>query len=236
MLCKTSGSWVKYAFTGDRVVFISEEALQGAQLDIYIDNVLVDTIESWTGTSSINNRQTVVFDSEDYDLAALGIDLTKDSHEFKIVGTTGDQGSYRFPIFRVDAFDEYPDAENIASTTELAKLIAEVSALTETSYTTDSWNDLQTALEAAQAVMADPSATETQVEEAYNNLVAARDALDPADAKITEVTELMPVCVPYGITADGLKEVLQDSVVVTTEGGQKIHVNVEWNLDEFDGT
>ena len=236
MLCKTSGSWVKYAFTGDRVVFISEEALQGAQLDIYIDNVLVDTIESWTGTSSINNRQTVVFDSEDYDLAALGIDLTKDSHEFKIVGTTGDQGSYRFPIFRVDAFDEYPDAGNIASTTELAKLIAEVSALTETSYTTDSWNDLQTALEAAQAVMADPSATESQVEEAYNNLVAARDALDPADAKITEVTELMPVSVPYGTTADGLKEVLQDSVVVTTEGGQKIRVNVEWNLDEFDGT
>lgn len=236
MLCKTSGSWVKYAFTGDRVVFISEEALQGAQLDIYIDNVLVDTIESWTGTSSINNRQTVVFDSGDYDLAALGIDLAKDSHEFKIVGTTGDQGSYRFPIFRVDAFDEYPDAGNIASTTELAKLIAEVSALTETSYTTDSWNDLQTALEAAQAVMADPSVTESQVEEAYNNFAAARDALDPADAKITEVTELMPVSVPYGTTADDLKGLLADSVVVTTEGGQKIRVNVEWNLDGFDGT
>lgn len=236
MLCKTSGSWVKYAFAGDRVVFISEEALQGARLDIYIDNALVDTIESWTGTSSINNRQTVVFDSEDYDLEALGIDLTKDRHEVKIVGTTGDQGSYKFPIFRVDAFDEYPNADTITSTAELAKLIAEVSALPQTSYTADSWNNLQTALEAAQAVMADPSATDAQIEKVYNDLKTAKDGLIPAEAKITEVTELMPVSVAYKTTADGLKGLLTDSVVVTTEGGQKIRVNVEWNLDKFDGT
>ncbi len=236
MLSKTSGAWVKFNFTGERVVFISEEAQQGAQLDIYIDGVPVDTIKSWTGTSSINNRQTPVFDSEDYDLEALGIDMSKESHELKIVGTTGNQGSYTFPIFRVDAFDEYLNAEKTASTEELAKLIAEVSALVKTSYTAESWNKLQTALEAAESVMTDPSSSDTQVEEAYNGLKSAKDELKSANAKITEVTGLMPVSVPYGTSSDDLEKLLPESVVVTEENGQKIRINVEWNLDEFDGS
>ena len=228
MLCKTSGSWIKYAFTGARVVFISEEALQGARIDIYIDDVLVDTIDSWTGTSSVNNRQTVVFDSEDYDL-----DLGEGSHVLTIVGTTGSQ-NYKFPIFRADAFEEYPDTASITPITDLAELIAEVSAMSSEAYTAASWADLQDALAAAEAAVKDPAVTESTVSQVKADLKQAKEDLKTGSATIDGVTELMPVKVALGTTADELKALLQNSVVVTA-GDRKVRVSVEWNLESFDG-
>ena len=228
MLCKTSGSWIKYAFTGARVVFISEEAMQGARIEIYIDDTLVDTIDSWTGTSSVNNRQTVVFDSEDYDL-----DLGEGSHVLTIVGTTGSQ-NYKFPIFRADAFEEYPDTASITPVAGLAELIAEVSAMPSDAYTAASWADLQDALAAAEAAVKDPAVTESAVSEAKAELEQAKAGLETGSAVIDGVTELMPVAVPVGTTADELAGMLQNSVVVTA-GDRKVRVSIAWDLADFDG-
>lgn len=83
-----------------------------------------------------------------------------------------------------------------------ADLLAKVTAinnenLLEADYTPASWNDLQNALTAAQTVLNNPNATQTQVDDALAALNTARDGLEntasPVDksalqAKVTAVT------------------------------------------------
>ncbi|RAV22266.1 hypothetical protein DQG23_04765 [Paenibacillus contaminans] len=71
---------------------------------------------------------------------------------------------------------------------------AEIAAeqLQATNYTADSWQAMQRALTAAHAVLADPNATQTEVDAAKDALSAARAALVPAADKTalqTKVTE-----------------------------------------------
>ena len=65
-----------------------------------------------------------------------------------------------------------------ADKTELSALIAEVNALDPNAYTEESWAVLSEALEAANAVAADNSATAAQVKDAYDALMAAKGALE----------------------------------------------------------
>ena len=65
-----------------------------------------------------------------------------------------------------------------ADKTELSALIAEVNALDPNDYTEESWAALSEALEAANAVAADNSATAAQVKDAYDTLMAAKGALE----------------------------------------------------------
>ena len=94
MLCKTSGSWIKYAFTGARVVFISEEAMQarGSKSTLMI----LLWIRSTAGQAlllSITGRRLYLT------VRIMTLDLGEGSHVLTIVGTTGSQ-NYKFPIFR----------------------------------------------------------------------------------------------------------------------------------------
>lgn len=88
--------------------------------------------------------------------------------------------------------------------TELEKAVLEASGLEEEAYTAETWADLEEALAAAEAVLADPAATQEEVDAATAALRAAMDALELAEASTGDVdkSELEKT---IGI-AEGLKE------------------------------
>ena len=88
--------------------------------------------------------------------------------------------------------------------TELEKAVLEASGLKEDAYTAETWAGLEEALAAAEAVLADPAATQEEVDAAAAALRAAMDALELAEASTGDVdkSELEKT---LGI-AEGLKE------------------------------
>ena len=86
----------------------------------------------------------------------------------------------------------------------LLKTIWQAQALNEEDYTAESWADLEEALAAAEAVYADPAATQEEVDAATAALRAAIDALVLADVPAGDVdkSELKKAI----ILAEGLKE------------------------------
>lgn len=226
LLCKTDGAWVKYKFGGTRVRYITESAATGAVVTVYIDDEEIDQIVCYEPSTATNPRGVVKFDSDDYDL-----DLSEGTHELKLVGNT-QPGTPTHPIFRVDAFDEYPNMQQIVSTKELAILIAEASALHAVSYTEESWTQLRAELQTAEELIADPAADPQTVTEVMERLGVAKAGLILADTIITGVTSLMPVTVAFDTSADQLYEVLQESVVVAA-GSRKVRVDVNWDLASF---
>lgn len=66
-----------------------------------------------------------------------------------------------------------------ADKSQLTVSISDAEKLSADDYTTASWNDLQTALNAARTVRDNPSATQSDVQTAYNNLQTAVDNLVP---------------------------------------------------------
>ena len=86
----------------------------------------------------------------------------------------------------------------------LLKAIWQAQALNEEDYTAESWADLEEALAAAEAVYADPAATQEEVDAATAALRAAIDALELADVPAGDVdkSELKKAI----ILAEGLKE------------------------------
>lgn len=88
--------------------------------------------------------------------------------------------------------------------TELEKTVLEALALTEGNYTAETWNALQEALAAYQAVLADPTATQAEVDAATAALRAAIEALElsgetAGDADKAELAKTVDI-------ADGLKK------------------------------
>ena len=229
VLSKTDQSWVKFGFEGNRVRFITEKAVQGAKVDVYIDGRLITALDCYTSSSSENPRGVVVFDSQDYPEIDWG---DSSAHELKLVGNK--HGSYSNPIFRVDAFDEYPDQTKVAFTKDLAKLVAEYSVLEEAEYTAETWSAFADTLEKAKGLLNAGIAGQEEVNTAAKELQDAQEKLQAANKVITAVTELMPVTVPLETTADELRKALQDSVVVTA-GDAKVRVEVSWDLSGFDG-
>ena len=230
LICKTDGAWAKFAFTGDRVTYVTEKAAQGAFAEIWIDGKHITDLELWTASTSENPRNVVVFDSKDYDLAKLGVDMSKESHELKIVGR---QGSQKKPmIFRVDAFEEY-QSSLVIQTKELAEMIAKASALKQSIYEAEGWNAMQEVLAQAKAELKNPT-SQKEVINVKQELEEAVKNLKKANMNIVKVTEQADVSVPYEITVEELEKVLPDSVVVETDS-LKIRVNVEWKLKTFDG-
>lgn len=230
LICKTDGAWAKFAFTGDRVTYVTEKAAQGALAEIWIDGKHITDLELWTGSTSENPRNVVVFDSKDYDLEKLGVDMSKGSHELKVVGK---QGSQKKPmIFRVDAFEEYQSAP-VIQTKELAEVIAKATALNQSVYEADSWAAMQDILNQAKTELENPT-SQQEVTNIKQALEETLKNLKKANASIVKVTELADVSAPYEITAEELEKTLPGSVVVETES-LKMRVNVEWNLKAFDG-
>ena len=88
--------------------------------------------------------------------------------------------------------------------TELRKTILETQGLNEGDYTAETWAALREAVAAAEAVLADPSATQAEVDAATNALLAAIDALELVEPATGDVdkTELRKT---IGI-AEGLKK------------------------------
>ena len=88
--------------------------------------------------------------------------------------------------------------------TELQKTVLEAKGLNEADYTAETWADLEEALAAAEAVLADPAATQEEVDAATAALRAAIDALELAEPAGGEVdkSELKKT---VGI-AEGLKK------------------------------
>lgn len=85
--------------------------------------------------------------------------------------------------------------------TELQKAVLEAHGLNEEAYTAETWGALEEALAAAEAVLADPAATQEEVDAAADALRAAIDALEPV-AGTGSKAELEKT---IGI-AEGLKE------------------------------
>ena len=96
--------------------------------------------------------------------------------KFTVEGAVGREASEDDMYGRIAEMDLYGTTK--ANKTELSALIAEVNALNPNAYTEESWAVLSEALEAANAVAADNSATAAQVEDAYDALMAAKGALE----------------------------------------------------------
>ena len=238
MISKTDGAWVKFGFRGGRVRYITETAAQGACVDVYIDDVFVTSVDCFTNDTSRYDRNYVAFDSDDYDIEGLA-DINLNDGEFHVLKLVGHydarNSKYSNSIFRVDAFDTYPDAAQVTATSDLLKLTAKAEALSEKMYTAESWERLRAALKNAETVFGNAASTEETVSVALKELQDAMDGLEETDMNIIAVTPLMLVEVPYEITAEELNSLLQQSVVVETAGGVKERVPVEWDLQKFDG-
>lgn len=70
---------------------------------------------------------------------------------------------------------------------ELEKAVLEAQGLNEDTYTAETWADLEEALAAAEAVLADPAATQEEVDAATAALRAAIDALELAETSTGDV-------------------------------------------------
>lgn len=68
--------------------------------------------------------------------------------------------------------------EKLADKTSLQAKINQVKINKEANYTSETWAPFKAALDAAEAVMADKYATDSQVQEALDNLIAAADGLE----------------------------------------------------------
>lgn len=95
--------------------------------------------------------------------------------KFTVEGAVGREASEDNMYGRIAEMDLYGTTK--ADKTKLSALIAEVNDLDPNDYTEESWAALSEALEAANAVAADNSATTTQVKDAYDALAAAKEAL-----------------------------------------------------------
>ena len=98
---------------------------------------------------------------------------------------------------------EITDAPEVDKT-ELEKAVLEAQGLKEESYTAESWAALEEALAAAEAVLADPSATQEEVDAATAALRAAIDALELAETPAGDVDK-SELAKTIGI-AEGLKK------------------------------
>lgn len=90
------------------------------------------------------------------------------------------------------------DLANKASKGDLSTLLSDANSKVETDHTPGSWGPFDTALDAANAVLNNPNATQTEVDTAKNNLQTAMDALQvksdksTLNAKIAEAEALTP--------------------------------------------
>ena len=237
MLVKTPGAWVKFGFTGSRVRYITEMARDGAGVDAYIDGTKVAELDCFTNNQNENYRNYVLFDSEDYDL-----DLSEGSHELKLVMYLDDKNTANvntFPLFRVDAFDAYPNSAQVTATKALAMQVAKLSAMSSFGKTAESWAALQEKLQEAEEVLAQTGpagADESAVQAAAAALTEAEKGLVTEELTITAITPLMSVKAALGATTEQIKEKLPASVTVKVQDGRGYRVGVSWDLSGLSGT
>jgi len=108
--------------------------------------------------------------------------------------------------------------------TELEKQLADAKSKTATDYSTASWNALEEAKKAAQAVEDNTTATQAQIDEAAKNLKAAIDALKTdktelekqlADAKSKTETDFSPATWSALEAAKKAAQVVEDNATAT---------------------
>lgn len=88
------------------------------------------------------------------------------------VGSDGKRASYG-----VRELEVYGDLYKVANTENLEKLIKEIEALDEIVFTDESWSDLQKALLEAKATLLIEYVSQTEVDAAYETLLAAKENL-----------------------------------------------------------
>lgn len=90
---------------------------------------------------------------------------TEEESSIILTGTANDANGNKVPLV------------NAPDTTELEKAIEKAEAVNRNTYTEESYADLTDALEAAKAVLSDPTATQDELDAAAAELLAAIDAL-----------------------------------------------------------
>ena len=84
-------------------------------------------------------------------------------------------------IYRYHAYVKVEETQSVLNTDELQSLVETAAAASQEDYTAEEWDALQTALSAAQAVLAKgEEATQTEVYEAFKALQAALKTEEPA--------------------------------------------------------
>ncbi|MCD7843720.1 MAG: hypothetical protein LUG17_03750, partial [Clostridiales bacterium] len=107
------------------------------------------------------------------------------------LATDSDTFGEEVAVLRVRDYDEIVVTTAAAvDTTALTAAIAAAEALTESSYTADSWAALETALTNAKSVLSNANATQTEVDEATAALTAAIAALEAVSAVTVDTTAL----------------------------------------------
>lgn len=231
-ITKTKLAWIKFAFTGSRVAYVAQTAMDGALVDVYIDG---ERVLANLNTSGGDVKNKVLFDSDSNTRAK---ELLKDggAHEIKVVcvdkASTAAKPTRDHPIFRVDAFDVYRNKATVQRS-GLAEEIAKAAVLTATKYTADSWAAVETALANAEEAFASADADQARIDSSKNALSAAVKKLKEDVSPITEVAAQMPVAVDYKTPAAQVKAKLPATVAVSA-GEKKLRVDVTWDMSGYD--
>jgi hypothetical protein len=212
----TADSWnaVDSALTDAKAVAADENALQDA-IDKAYDALKAakDALEDYTEPSTVN--KTLLDDSiaKADELKAAGavdnaVDAVKQLFDLalanaKEVSANPDATQDEVDTAWKNLVTAIQSLSLTADKTALNELIAEVEALDEFDYTDDSWADVETALAAAKAVQANGNALQDAIDEAYDSLKAAKDALEDYVEPVTVSKVLLNNSISY---AEKVKE------------------------------
>ncbi|MEE1490563.1 MAG: carbohydrate-binding protein, partial [Massilioclostridium sp.] len=163
-VCKSAGAWCALEFEGTRVTYLTEKAQGSSYCEIYIDDKLIDTIDTYDGGNGL--PQTIVFDSADYPEVVLG----EGTHTIKVVTTAEKNPSSSGLIFRLEGFQVYGNPVKIADRTKLIKEISSAQLFKPAMLTPDSYAQLQSAIETANTALYNIMGTQDEADSAYDAL------------------------------------------------------------------
>ena len=165
-VCKSAGAWCALEFEGTRFTYLTEKAKGSSYCEIYIDDKLIDTIDTYDSGNGL--PQTIVFDSADYPEVVLG----EGTHTIKVVNTgkrNPENASFGV-IFRLEGFQVYGNPVKIADRTKLIKEISSAQLFKPAMLTPDSYAQLQSAIETANTALYNIMGTQDEADSAYDAL------------------------------------------------------------------
>lgn len=221
--------WNVYSATAQTITMSKQVALSAGNYKAYVET----DGEKVTGTISIsdgNNSQTanlVVSGWDNYQSATTGaLNLSQDATVTVTIYGDIQAGGY-FDIDNVRILSVAADAEateKAETLTTLNSLITECKALSSSNYNVNTWATLQSAITAAEAVVAD-SANKTLAE-----VNSALTALQTAKAGLTESGVAYLADMENGIPSGWTATWSVSAATSQTETGQGNNTSTVWNI------
>lgn len=153
--------------------------------------------------------------------------------QVNFAGTSDKDVTLEGDITGADITEAPADVDKLA----LLKTIWQAQALDEEDYTAESWADLEEALAAAEAVYADPAATQEEVDAATAALQAAIDALELADVPAGDVDKRelkKAIILAEGLNKGNYTEYSWNALVEALEEAKEVYGDADATQAEVD--